>query len=137
MTYHEAPGGGVVSLLYYFFNPDASCGLGGYSHIPAAVPSGKRPGTHCIGDWFGTRTGLDRCRKDVYIQLYNKGRTILSGRKLRFIPFANNERIVFDHIYISTINNNNIIVIILSLLLGLWSRSRKEFLDGVGVGRNF
>jgi len=30
-------------------------GVGGQRHAPAALPSGKRPGTHCIGDWVGPR----------------------------------------------------------------------------------
>jgi len=25
----------------------------------AALPSGKRPGTHCTGGWVGPRAGLD------------------------------------------------------------------------------
>jgi len=27
--------------------------VGGYLHTPAALPLGKRLGTHCIGDWVG------------------------------------------------------------------------------------
>ena len=38
-------------------------GVGGQSHAPAALPPGKRPGTHCIGGWVGPRAGLDRCVK--------------------------------------------------------------------------
>ena len=38
-------------------------GLGGQRHAPAALPPGKRPGTHCIGDSVGPRAGLDRCGK--------------------------------------------------------------------------
>jgi len=34
-------------------------GLGGLRHDPAALPPGKRPGTHCIGGWVGPRAGLD------------------------------------------------------------------------------
>ena len=26
-------------------------GVGGQRHAPAALPLGKRPGTHCIGGW--------------------------------------------------------------------------------------
>ena len=33
-------------------------GLGGQRHAPAALPPGKRHGTHCIGGWVGPRAGL-------------------------------------------------------------------------------
>jgi hypothetical protein len=32
-------------------------GVGGQFHAPAALPAGKRPGTHCIGGWVGPRAG--------------------------------------------------------------------------------
>ena len=32
-------------------------------HASAALPPGKRPGTHCIGGWVDPRAGLDRCGK--------------------------------------------------------------------------
>jgi hypothetical protein len=35
--------------------------VGGQRHAPAALPPGKRPGTHCIGGWVGSRAGLDGC----------------------------------------------------------------------------
>jgi hypothetical protein len=38
-------------------------GVGGQRHAPAALPPGKRPGTHCIGGWVGPRAGLDDCGK--------------------------------------------------------------------------
>jgi len=38
-------------------------GVGGQRHVPAALPPGKRPGTHCIGVWVGSRAGLDGCGK--------------------------------------------------------------------------
>ena len=34
--------------------------MGGQCHVPAALPPGKRPGTHRVGGWFGPRAGLDR-----------------------------------------------------------------------------
>jgi hypothetical protein len=37
--------------------------MGGQLHASAALPPGKRPGTHCIGGWVGPRAGLDGCRK--------------------------------------------------------------------------
>ena len=38
-------------------------GVGGQRHAPAALPTGKRPGTQCIGGWVGLRAGLDGCGK--------------------------------------------------------------------------
>ena len=38
-------------------------GVGGQRHGPAALPLGKRPGTHFIGGWVGPRAGLDGCGK--------------------------------------------------------------------------
>jgi hypothetical protein len=32
-------------------------------HAVAALPSGKRLGTHCTGRWLGPRAGLDGCEK--------------------------------------------------------------------------
>jgi len=37
--------------------------VGGQSHVPAALPPGKSPGTHCIGSWVGPRASLDGCGK--------------------------------------------------------------------------
>jgi hypothetical protein len=31
----------------------------GKLHAPTALPSEKRPGTHCIEGWVGPRAGLD------------------------------------------------------------------------------
>ena len=33
--------------------------VGGQRYAPTALPPGKRPGIHCIGDWVGPRAGLD------------------------------------------------------------------------------
>ena len=38
-------------------------GVGGQRHVLAALPTGKRPGTHRIGGWVGPRVGLDGCAK--------------------------------------------------------------------------
>ena len=35
--------------------------VGVYRHAPAALPPGRRPGTHCIGGWVGPRADLDGC----------------------------------------------------------------------------
>jgi hypothetical protein len=35
----------------------------GQRHTPAALPSGKRPGIHCMGGCVGPRAGLDGCGK--------------------------------------------------------------------------
>ena len=40
-------------------------GVGGQSNAPAALPPGRRPGTHCIGGWVGPRAGLDGCGKSL------------------------------------------------------------------------
>ena len=37
--------------------------MGGQSHAPAALPPGKRRGTHCTGGWVGPRASLDGWRK--------------------------------------------------------------------------
>jgi len=38
-------------------------GVGGQRHASAALPPGKRPGTHCIGGWVDPNAGLDKCGK--------------------------------------------------------------------------
>ena len=38
-------------------------GEDGQSQAPVALPPGKRPGTHFIGGWVGTRAGLNECGK--------------------------------------------------------------------------
>jgi hypothetical protein len=38
-------------------------GVGGQRHTSAALPPGKRPGTHCIGGYVGSRAGLGWCGK--------------------------------------------------------------------------
>jgi len=37
--------------------------VGGQRHAPAALPPGKRPGTHSTGGWVGPRAGLVVCGK--------------------------------------------------------------------------
>ena len=34
-------------------------GVGGQRHAPAALPPGKRTGTHCIRGWIGPRVGVN------------------------------------------------------------------------------
>jgi hypothetical protein len=34
-------------------------GSGEQRHTPAALPPGKKPGTHCTGLWVGARSGLE------------------------------------------------------------------------------
>ena len=38
-------------------------GVGVQGHAPAALPPGKRRGTHCIGGWVGARAGVYGCEK--------------------------------------------------------------------------
>lgn len=60
MTCHEdGESRGVGVLLVY---PRREMGVGGQRQTPAK-PSGKRPGTDCIRDWWGPRCGLDGRRK--------------------------------------------------------------------------
>ena len=35
--------------------------VAGHRHAPAALPPGKKPGTHCKEGWVGPRAGLDGC----------------------------------------------------------------------------
>ena len=42
ITGHEGPEG-----EYPFISLDTRWGVGGHRHAPAALPPGKRPGTHC------------------------------------------------------------------------------------------
>jgi len=49
-------------------------GMGVQCHARAALPPGKRLGTHCIGGWMGSRAGLD----DVYISVYENATSDLS-----------------------------------------------------------
>jgi len=37
--------------------------MGDQRHALASFPPGKRPDTHCTGDWVGIRVGLDVCGK--------------------------------------------------------------------------
>ena len=37
--------------------------VGDQHHVSAALPLGKRHGTHFIGGWVGPRAGLDGCGK--------------------------------------------------------------------------
>ena len=43
-------------------------GVGDHNHAPAALPKGKRHGTHCIGCRPVPRAGLDVCEKS-FLQL--------------------------------------------------------------------
>ena len=43
-------------------------GVGGQRLAPAALPPGRKPGTHCTGGWMGPRAGLDRRGKSRLLQ---------------------------------------------------------------------
>jgi hypothetical protein len=47
-----------IKKLYYFFSFGARLGQ---RHALAALPPGKRAGTHCIGGWVGHIAGLGGC----------------------------------------------------------------------------
>jgi hypothetical protein len=38
-------------------------GVGSQQHAPAALPPGRRPGTHFAGGWVGLRDGIGGCGK--------------------------------------------------------------------------
>ena len=61
-TGHEGPEG-EQRYSYTLSLTSALDGVSGQRHAPAALPPGKRPGTHCIGGWVGPRSGLDGCGK--------------------------------------------------------------------------
>jgi hypothetical protein len=46
-----------IALLFLY--PQHLIGVGGQCHAPAALPPGKRAGTHCIGGWVDPTAGLD------------------------------------------------------------------------------
>jgi hypothetical protein len=49
-------------------------GVGGQHHALAALPTGKRLGTHSIGGWVGPRAGLDGYRKSLPIGIQSPDR---------------------------------------------------------------
>jgi hypothetical protein len=51
--------------MYNFTLPSTSAldGVRCQRHTPAALPTGKRSSTHCIGGWIGPRAFLDCCGK--------------------------------------------------------------------------
>jgi hypothetical protein len=53
----------VEVLLCPFLNLGARWGVGDNRHVPAALPQGKRDGTHFAGGWLGFGVGLNRCGK--------------------------------------------------------------------------
>jgi len=55
-------------------------GVGGQPHAPAALPPGRRPGTHCIGGWMGPRAGLDGRGKSRPPSVFDP-RTVQPGAK--------------------------------------------------------
>jgi len=44
-------------------------GVGGQGYAPAALPPGKKPGTHCIGGWVGPGAGMYKCEKSRIYQV--------------------------------------------------------------------
>jgi hypothetical protein len=56
-------------------------GVGGQLHAPAALPQGKRPGTHFTGGWVGPRAGLDGWFKEYRVNFPQD----YSGRGLKLI----------------------------------------------------
>jgi hypothetical protein len=54
---------GSRGIALLFLQHRRYIGVGGQRHALAALPPGKRPGTHCIGSWVCPRAGLDGCGK--------------------------------------------------------------------------
>jgi len=54
---------GIRGIALLFLLTLALDGVGGQRHAPAALPTGKKPGTYFIGGWVGLRAGLDGCGK--------------------------------------------------------------------------
>ena len=61
ITGHEGPEGEY--RYRYISLTSALDGVCDYRHAPAALPPRKRPCTHCIGGWVGSRAGLYGVRK--------------------------------------------------------------------------
>jgi hypothetical protein len=62
ITGHEGPVGEYRHISTLSLT-SALDGVGSQRHASAALPPGKKPGTHCTGGWVGPRTGLARCGK--------------------------------------------------------------------------
>jgi hypothetical protein len=50
----------AVAISDYVYSSSLSLtsaldGVDGQRHVPAPLPPGKKPGTHCIGAWVGSR----------------------------------------------------------------------------------
>jgi hypothetical protein len=58
-------------------------GVGGQGQAPVILPQGKRPGTHCTGDWAGPRVGLDERGKS---RLHRDSIRRASSRSQAVIP---------------------------------------------------
>jgi len=54
---------GSRDIVLLFLSPQHYMGVSGICHAPAALPPGKRPGTHCTGGWKSPRAHLDGCAK--------------------------------------------------------------------------
>jgi hypothetical protein len=73
-------------------------GVGGQRHAPAALPQGRRPGTHYTEGWVGPRTGLDRggkSRPPTRIRPPNRSARIKSLYQLRY-PGPHVKRILYE-----------------------------------------
>ena len=63
--------------------------VGGQRHAPAALPAGKRLGTHCVGGWVGPRAGLDGCGKSRLPPGFDH-QTVQPVVKLKIRPIESN-----------------------------------------------
>jgi hypothetical protein len=53
------PQSGSICIAQLFLQPRRRMLVSVQRHAPAALPSGKRPGTLCTEGWLGPRAGLD------------------------------------------------------------------------------
>jgi hypothetical protein len=69
-------------------------GVGDQRQSPAALPPGKRLGTHCTGGWVGPRAGLDRCActrgTTNYMTIKHENRTVELQQILKFYVLGTN-----------------------------------------------
>jgi len=57
----DVRGSGSIGLR--FLNLGVRWEVSGQFHAPAALPPGNNPGIHGMGDWMGSRAGLDPVAK--------------------------------------------------------------------------
>ena len=64
IQYNTIQGGRGMAIIFFNLSIRRG-GVSGQRQAPAALPPGKRAGTHCIRGWVGPRAGLDGCGKPL------------------------------------------------------------------------